>query len=235
MESSVGHMHGSRGAVEPASGQLRSEPAIVAGIAKAALAPNPKVPWDEWVADYSRVRDAIARTYPEIFHDFNARMWQPGGFPRPLGARERVWKTPNGKANFIMPKSLAEDPDMPEAGPDVLRLTTIRSIGQFNTTIYDHHDRYRGIEGTRMVLLANPHDLARLGFAEGDIVTASTVADDGVRREVSGLKIVLYDVPEGCIAGYYPECNPLIPLWHHAEESKVPAAKSIPIRLRKDA
>jgi molybdopterin-dependent oxidoreductase alpha subunit len=235
MESSVGHMHGSRGAVEPASGQLRSEPAIVAGIAKAALAPNPKVPWDEWVADYSRVRDAIARTYPEIFHDFNARMWQPGGFPRPLGARERVWKTPNGKANFITPKSLAEDPDMPEAGPDVLRLTTIRSIGQFNTTIYDHHDRYRGIEGTRMVLLANPHDLARLGFAEGDIVTASTVADDGVRREVSGLKIVLYDVPEGCIAGYYPECNPLIPLWHHAEESKVPAAKSIPIRLRKDA
>ena len=189
----------------------------------------------EWVADYSRVRDAIARTYPEIFHDFNARMWVSGGFPRPLGARERVWKTPNGKTNFITPKALDEDPDMPGAGPDVLRLTTIRSIGQFNTTIYDHDDRYRGIEGTRMVLLANRLDLARLGLHEGDVVTAVTVADDGVRREVPGLRIVAYDIPAGCVAGYYPECNPLIPLWHHAEGSKVPAAKSIPIRLRKEA
>jgi molybdopterin-dependent oxidoreductase alpha subunit len=235
MESSIGHMHGSKGAVEPASESLRSEPAIVAGIAKATLAPNPAVPWDEWVADYSRVREAIAKTYPDIFHDFNARMWTPGGFPRPLGARERVWKTPNGKANFITPKSLAEDPDMPAVGPDVLRLTTIRSIGQFNTTIYDHDDRYRGIEGTRMVLLANRSDLARLGLHEGDVVTAVTVAHDGVNREVRGLRIVPYDVPNGCIAGYYPECNPLIPLWHHAEGSKVPAAKSIPVRLRKEA
>jgi len=235
MESSIGHMHGSRGAAEPASPLLRSEPAIVAGIAKAALTPNAHVPWDEWVADYSRVRDAIAKTYPEIFHDFNARLWTPGGFPRPLGARERVWKTPNGKANFITPKSLDEDPDIPGAGPDVLRLTTIRSIGQFNTTIYDHDDRYRGIEGTRMVLLANLEDLARLGLREGDLVSAHTVADDGVQREVRGLRIVPYDIPLGCIAGYYPECNPLIPLWHHAEGSKVPAAKSIPIRLRKEA
>jgi molybdopterin-dependent oxidoreductase alpha subunit len=235
MESSIGHMHGSRGAAEPASDRLLSEPAIVAGLAKAALAPNPNVPWDDWVSDYSRVRDAIAKTYPEIFHDFNARMWQPGGFPRPLGARERVWKTPNGKANFATPKSLVEDPDTPAAGPDVLRLTTIRSIGQFNTTIYDHDDRYRGIEGTRMVLLANRADLARLGLVEGDIVTALTVADDGVTREVRGLRIAPYDIPNGCVAGYYPECNPLIPLWHHAEGSKVPAAKSIPIRLRKEA
>jgi formate dehydrogenase major subunit len=235
IESSIGHMHGSRGAAEPASPLLRSEPAIVAGIAKATLPPNPKVPWDDWVADYSRVRDAIAQTYPDIFHDFNARMWTPGGFPRPLGARERVWKTPNGKANFITPKALSEDPDMPEAGPDVLRLTTIRSIGQFNTTIYDHDDRYRGIEGTRMVLLANRADLARLGLREGDIVTACAVAGDGFTREVRGLRLVPYDIPNGCIAGYYPECNPLIPLWHHAEGSKVPAAKSVPIRLRKDA
>ena len=90
----------------PAGPLIRSEPAIVAGIAKATLAPNPQVPWDEWVADYAHVRDAIAKTYPEIFHDFNARLWIPGGFPRPLGARERVWKTPNGKASFITPKSV---------------------------------------------------------------------------------------------------------------------------------
>ena len=30
-----------------------------------------------------------------------------------------------------------------------------------------------------------------------------------------------------------PECNPLIPLWHYAEESFVPAAKAIPVRLER--
>jgi hypothetical protein len=33
------------------------------------------------------------------------------------------------------------------------------------------------------------------------------------------------------VAGYFPECNPLLPLSHHAEESHVPAAKSIPVRV----
>lgn len=46
--------------------------------------------------DYSLVRDAIEKTYPDIFCDFNARLWQPGGFPRPLPALERRWKTAPG-------------------------------------------------------------------------------------------------------------------------------------------
>ena len=33
--------------------------AIVAGIAKATLPPNPKVPWDGWLADYATIREAI--------------------------------------------------------------------------------------------------------------------------------------------------------------------------------
>jgi hypothetical protein len=45
------------------------------------------------------------------------------------------------------------------------------------------------------------------------------------------LQIIAYDIPEGCSAAYYPECNPLVPLWHHAEGSKVPAAKSVPVVL----
>jgi hypothetical protein len=43
---------------------------------------------------------------------------------------------------------------------------------------------------------------------------------------------VAYNIPEGCCAGYYPECNVLLPLWHHATRSKVPAAKSIPVSVR---
>ena len=235
MEDSTGCMHGSRGVAEPASAQLLSEPAIVARLAKATLGPN-KVPWDEWVSDYAQVRAAIARTWPDIFHDFEQRMWTPGGFQRPMPAQHREWKTPNGKANFIAPPSLDEDDDMTARGPDVIRLTTIRSFDQFNTTVYGNHDRFRGIHGTRKVLMMNAADIARLGFADGDLVRATTAVavgatDDGPAREVGDLRLVPYDIPAGCAAGYFPELNPLVPLWHHAVTSQVPGYKSIPIRL----
>src|SRR6185437_2730938 len=87
MEDSTACIHGSLGLQAPASPHLLSEPAIVAGLAKATLPGNPKIDWDAWVADYAKVRDAIAETYPEAFHDFNARLWEPGGFHRPLPAR----------------------------------------------------------------------------------------------------------------------------------------------------
>ncbi len=236
VEDSTGCIHGSKGRVSPPDADVRSEAAIVAGIAKATLPRGGGVDWDAWVADYGRVRDAIEATYPEIFKDFNARMWQPGGFHRPLPARQRVWETENGKANFIAPKSLEANPDMPDdARRDVLQLITLRSNDQFNTTVYGYDDRFRGIVGTRMVLLMNSSDITRLGFQDGDRLTAMTYANDGISREVQGLRATTYDIPAGCCAGYYPELNTLIPLWHHAEESKVPAAKSIPIRLRRDS
>ncbi len=231
MEDSTGCMHGSRGQAKPASPHLLSEPKIVAEMAKATLAPNPRVPWDEWVADYGKIRDAIAKTYPDIFHDFNSRIWEPGGFHRPLGARERKWKTKTGKANFIVPESLATDIDTPVEQRDVLQLITLRAAGQFNTTIYNYDDRFRGIFGGRMVVLMHRNDIDRLGLHEGDFVTLVCAVDDGVRRKVDGMRVVPYDIPEGCCAGYYPECNALIPLWHHEEKAKVPAAKSVPVRI----
>jgi formate dehydrogenase major subunit len=231
VEDSTGCMHGSRGMAEPAAPTLLSEPAIVSGIAKAVLAPNPKVDWDGWVRDYGTIRDAIAGTYPEIFHDFNARMWTPGGFRKPVAAAHRQWKTPNGKANFTVPDSLAVDPDMPDRA-DTLRLFTVRSDGQFNTTIYSLDDRFRGVEGDRKVLLMSRADMDARGLRDGERVTASTATNDGVERKVEGLMVMEYPVPAGCVAGYYPECNPLLPLWHHAKESFVPAAKSIAIRIQ---
>jgi molybdopterin-dependent oxidoreductase alpha subunit len=233
VEDSTGCMHGSRGLAVPASEHLRSEPAIIAGIAKTTLAPNPKVDWDGWVADYARIRDAIAASYPEIFHDFNARMWQPGGFHRPLGAKHREWKTKTGKANFMVPKSLATDIDTPEEERDILQLITLRSQGQFNTTVYSYRDRFRGVEGTRMVLFMNDNDLDRLELKPEQMVSLVTAAGDHVHRQVDGFIVRPYDIPEGCIAGYYPECNPLVPLWHHEERAKVPATKSVPVRVVK--
>jgi len=177
------------------------------------------------------VRDAIERTYPDQFKDFNQRMFMPGGFPRPLAARERKWKTPNGKANFTVPKS-AFAPRSESDG--IYELMTMRADGQFNTTIYNEDDRFRGIQGGRYVVFMNPEDMEKEGLKQGDIVTLSTEAGDAIERTLSELQVVPYDIPRRTIAGYYPECNGLIPLWHYAEGSKVPAAKSIPVRVSKD-
>ena len=229
-EDSTGFFHASRGFQKPASRHARSEVKIVAEIAKATLTPNPNVDWDGWIADYGRIRESIEATYPEDFADFNRRMWQPQGFQRKIPARQRQWKTSTGKANLISPKSLREDPDTPTAH-DVLRMITLRSNDQFNTTIYGYDDRLRGIHGTRSVILMHRNDIARLGLADGQSVAAATASDDGISRELKGLQVVTYDIPEGCVGTYYPEANVLIPLWHHAERSKVPAAKSVPVRV----
>ena len=234
VEDSTACMHGSRGMTEPVASTLLSEPAIVAGIAKATLDPNPKVDWDAWVADYGRVRDAIEETWPDVFKDFNARMWTPGGFRKPVGAAHRVFETESGRAQFTVPEQLQGDPAM-DAAPPELRLFTIRSDGQFNTTIYHLDDRFRGVFGSRMVLFMAASDMARHGLAQGDLVALRCAAEDGVARRVDGLAVVPYDLPQGCVAGYYPELNPLIPLWHHAKESKVPAAKSIDVLLERSA
>jgi molybdopterin-dependent oxidoreductase alpha subunit len=233
MEDSLACIHGSRGVRAPASAHLISEVALVAELAKATLEPNPKVPWDAWVDDYSRIRAAIGETYPDTFHDYDQRMWEPGGFHRKLPAREREWKTKTGKANIITPRGLEEDKDMPEAGHDVLRMITLRSNDQFNTTIYGYTDRFRGIHGTRMVVLMNRDDIARLGLAEGAQVTLRTSSKDDVRREMSGFRVTPYNIPTGCIGTYYPEANALLPIWHYAEGSKTPAAKSIPVMVER--
>ncbi|MGA7776826.1 MAG: FdhF/YdeP family oxidoreductase [Paraburkholderia sp.] len=231
MEDSTGCMHGSRGVTEPADERIRSEPFIVAGIAKATLGARSTVDWDAWRDDYSVVRDEIAKTYTKIFHDFNERMWQPGGFHRPLPARERKWETKSGKAEFLVPHSLGEDPDMPVRESGALRLMTLRSDSQFNTTIYSLNDRFRGVKGSRMVILMNEDDMRERGLEPDSEITLETIADDGIERRLGGLKVKPYEIPKGCIGGYYPECNVLLPLWHYAKESKVPGAKSIPVRI----
>ena len=230
MEDTFSCIYGSLGRRSPASEHLKSEPAIVAGIAKATLDPNPKVLWDAWVGDYALIRNAIAETYPEEFHGFDERMWTPGGFYRGNSARERIWKTESKKAIFTTPKQMTAV-GFGEA-PGRYRLITMRSNDQFNTTIYGYSDRMRGIEGTRDVLLINPDEMQRANLHEGQVVSLVSDAEDGVEREVFGLKVVPFSLPDGCIGAYYPEMNPLMPLSHHDGPSKTPAAKSVPVRIR---
>jgi anaerobic selenocysteine-containing dehydrogenase len=188
------------------------------------------VPWDEWLGDYGKVRDAIEATYPAQFADFSKRMFTPGGFYKGNAARERIWKTDSGKAEFTTPEVLNATGFVD--APGRYRLLTLRSNDQFNTTIYGYSDRLRGIEGTRDVLLINPEDMARAGLSEGQHVALVSDAEDQVERVVGGLKVTPFRLPDGCVAGYYPELNPLIPLGHHDHASKTPAAKSVPVRIR---
>ncbi|HTZ69856.1 MAG TPA: FdhF/YdeP family oxidoreductase [Acetobacteraceae bacterium] len=231
IEDSFSHIYGSIGRRAPADKSLLSELAIVAGIAKATLPPHPKWRWDDWTGNYGLVRDLIAATYPEEFHDFSARMYQPGGFYRGNAAHQRIWKTDSGKAEFTYPKVISAL-GVGDA-PGRFHLITMRSNDQFNTTIYGFSDRLRGLEGSRMILLINHADMAREGLREGDVVSLTGDAGDGVRRAVGGLTVTPFNLPDGCVGGYYPEMNALVPLWYHDEASKTPASKGVPVRIRK--
>lgn len=221
-------VHASAGMNEPASEHLKSEPAIVAGLARATLGAKSKVPWEELIGDYDRIRDAIEDIFP-IFQAYNARIRVPGGFHLTSTARERIWMTPTGRANFLVFEGIDEDPQRQD--DTVLWLTTIRSHDQYNTTIYSYSDRYRGVFGQRDIVLLNEREIEKRGLADGDRVDLITASSDGVERAVCNLRIVAYKLPDGCCAAYYPETNVLVPLYARDPLSHTPSSKAIPVRL----
>ncbi|MFH9398221.1 FdhF/YdeP family oxidoreductase [Streptomyces sp. NPDC017638] len=226
VEDSMGMVHASRGRLAPASPHLRSEPAIVCGLARRVLGERSVVPWEEFAEDYGAIRDRIARVIPG-FEDFNARVARPGGFALPHAPRdERRFPTATGKANFTA--APVEYPALPEGR---LLLQTLRSHDQYNTTIYGLDDRYRGIKGGRRVVLVHPEDARALGFAEGTYVDLVSEWQDGVERRAPGFRVVPYPTARGCAAAYYPETNVLVPLDATADTSNTPASKSVVVRL----
>ncbi len=227
VEDSMSMVHASRGNLPPASEHLRSEPAIVAGMAKATL-PATRVDWDGLVADYDRIRDAIESVYPE-FANYNAGIRVPGGFELPIPPNRLVWKTTTGKAMFKLFKGLNEDG--PGYGADVLKLTTLRSHDQYNTTIYGLDDRYRGIFGRRDVVFVNAKDLAARGLEHGSVIDVEAAFTDGRRRILKGFTAVAYNLPQGSAAAYYPEANCLVPLDYADAQSGTPGYKSVPVRI----
>jgi molybdopterin-dependent oxidoreductase alpha subunit len=226
VEDSMSMVHASAGKLTPASEFLRSEPAIVAGIAKATL-PDSKVNWMELVADYDKIRDLIEKTIPG-FEDYNARIRVPGGFRMPLPPTERVFPTPTGKAMFSVYHGVKEDAHVD--GDDVLRLVTLRSHDQYNTTIYALDDRYRGVFGRRDVLFMNEDDLAERGLEHGDLVDIET-AVPGRQLRLEKITAIAYDIAPGSVGAYYPEANVLVPLDYIDKESGTPSYKSAPVRV----
>jgi len=230
IEDSMSMVHASRGKLKPASDQLRSEPAIVAAMAQATL-PNSKVEWMHLVDDYDRIRDKIEIVFPD-FERYNERIRVPGGFRLPIGPTERVWKTPSGKAEFLLFPGLNEDDALADAS--ILKLATIRSHDQYNTTIYGLDDRYRGVFGRRDVLFMNDGDLAANGLEHGDLVEISTALPSGGKRQMK-LTAISYAIAPGSVAAYYPEANCLIPIDYQDKQSGTPSYKSLPVRITKAA
>jgi molybdopterin-dependent oxidoreductase alpha subunit len=231
VEDSMSMIHASRGGLKPASEHLKSEPAIIAGMALATLLIT-RVEWVALVADYGKIRDSIEAVFP-AFADFNARIKKPGGFRLYVAASEREWLTPTKKANFLVCPGLDEDPYV--ADREVLTLTTIRSHDQYNTTIYGMNDRYRGITGRRDVVFVNERDLAGRGLKHGDLVDIAVVPDAGSKpgkRVMRNLTAVAFNIARGSIATYYPEANVLVALDHYDVRSGTPSYKSTPVLLR---
>jgi molybdopterin-dependent oxidoreductase alpha subunit len=224
VEDTTGVVHASRGSLPPASDVLKSEPAIVAGMAQATLGARSRVDWQELVADYDRIREHIEHVVPG-FTQYNRRVREPGGFYLPNGPREGRFTTPSGKARFFV-----HPIPVHELGDGKLLLTTIRSHDQFNTTIYGESDRYRGIENGRRVVFVSPEELRLRGLEAGAFV--DLVSHDGPhRRRAERFKLVPYAIPRGCAAAYFPETNVLVPVGSVAAGSNQPASKSIVVTL----
>ena len=229
VEDSMSMVHASGGLLAPGSEQLKSEVAIVCGMARATLT-DTTVDWQSFEDDYDLIRDKIEQVFPDLFKDFNSKIRKPGGFRLANGASERVWRTSTGKARFLVFRGVDVDPPVPH--PEMLRLATIRSHDQYNTTIYSMNDRYRGVYGTRTVVFMNEDDMTARDIAPRALVEIETLSDDGVERRIRGFAALPYDIPRGSIAAYYPETNPLLALAHHDVKSGTPAAKSIPVIVR---
>ncbi|HEL4833210.1 TPA: FdhF/YdeP family oxidoreductase [Stenotrophomonas maltophilia] len=228
IEDAMSNVTASRGVLEPVSTDVLPEVEIVCRMAMATL-PHSQVDWAGCMHDYAPIRELIAAVYPEIYTGFNERIQQPHGFHLDIPPRRRVWPTPNGKANILVMPGL--DVDAPVDDPGMLRLATVRSHDQYNTTIYSYNDRYRGVYNDRMVLFMNIEDRLARGLEKEALVSLETISGDGVQRRIEGLTVLDYPMPRGALAGYYPELNPLLPLDYYDRVSGTPAAKSIPVRM----
>jgi len=225
VEDSMGIINPSRGRVKAASPHLRSEPAIVCGLARAVLGPGSPIPWEEFAGNYDLIRDRIARVVPG-FEDFNRRI-RAGIFYLPNAPRDRrEWRTATRKANF----TVAPIP-RPEFAPGEYVMITIRTHDQFNTTVYGLDDRYRGVYGGRRVVFMHADDIAAAGLQSGQLVDL-TNRHGGVERVAPNFMVAVYAIPRGCVATYFPEANVLVPIDSVAAVSNTPTSKYVIINIR---
>jgi molybdopterin-dependent oxidoreductase alpha subunit len=224
VEDSMSMVHLSFGMKEPCTLHLRSEVAIIAGMAAASL-PATKTPWADYAGDYDLIRDKMAEAI-DGFEGFNRRVRQPLGFRLKQPARELVFLTDTGLANF----SVAPLADAAPA-PGRLLLGTMRSHDQWNTTIYSDDDRYRGVKNLRTLVFMNRDDMRDRGLEKYDLVDITSFAKDGSTRSVRGYRALPYDLPRGSAMGYMPELNVLCPIGDYSTQSDQPLMKHVVVEI----
>ena len=225
VEDSMGVINPSRGNLEPASGHLLSEPAIVAGLAAATLGEKSPVDWNALIGNYDLIRDHIEHVVPG-FDRFNERIKQ-GPFYLPNGPRDqRKFNTPTGKAAFTVHTLPQESHE-----PGQLIMMTIRTHDQFNTTIYGLDDRYRGVYNGRRVIFMNQEDIGERGLVQGQLVDL-TSHFAGEERVARCFMVAPYSIPRGCTATYFPEANVLVPIESVADVSNTPTSKFVVITVK---
>jgi len=226
VEDSVCAVHASHGQIKPISSQMRSETAIVAGMAHAVLGDRHGIDWLGMIDDYDVIRDHISRVVPGCA-GYNEKTRRRDGFVLPNGPRDaRRFDTATGKARITV-----NELEHVECPPGRLLLQTVRSHDQFNTTIYSLNDRYRGIKKGRSVIFVHPDDLAELGIEDDQTVDIFSEWKDQPDRVLRGFRAVAFPTARGCAAAYFPEANVLVPLDSTALESNTPVSKAVVIRL----
>ena len=238
VEDSMGVINSSRGRLAPAAAALRSEVAIVCGIARAVFGVGPAPApaggangrrgdltcWQTFAGDYDRIRDRIARVVPG-FEDYNRRI-RAGIFHLPNGPRDRrEWRTPTHRANFTVAAIPRRGP-----GPGEFVMMTIRTHDQFNTTVYGLDDRYRGVFGGRRVVFMHEEDIRGAGLMAGQRVDL-TNRHGGVERVARSFMVAPYRIPRGCVATYIPETNVLVPIDSVAAKSNTPTSKYVVVTI----
>ncbi|MDA9166454.1 FdhF/YdeP family oxidoreductase [Candidatus Poseidoniaceae archaeon] len=224
VENSMGIVHRSTGSLPPASSHLRSEPWIVAQLSQ-NLFTNSPIDWSGMVEDYDMIRNLMEKSLSG-FEDYNKRVRLENGFLLPNPPRDsRTFDTPSGRAHFTTH-------DLPDVRIDDEQfiMMTIRSHDQYNTTIYDVHDRYRGVSGNRRIVLMNALDMAERGWKNRQMVSI-TSHFEGETRTADGWQLVAYEIPRKNIATYFPEANILVPLRSTAKDSNTPTSKWIKVTL----
>ena len=223
-ENTMLQVQRSKGILEPASEHLRSEIWIVGKLSQAVLGKRTTVDWEKMISDYDLIREAISRVVPGC-ENFNQKVNQPGGFYLPNKPREGEFPTESGKAFF----KASELPRI-ELKQSELMMTTIRAHDQFNTTIYEHNDRYRGIHGSRRVIFMNEADIAERKLQAGQFVDLTSYFENE-ERHAEKFAVVPYPIPKSCAATYYPETNVLVPVGSTAERSNCPTSKLTIIKV----
>jgi anaerobic selenocysteine-containing dehydrogenase len=157
------------------------------------------------IPDYSQVSE-IGKTRKEFHVEGRVR-------------HERCFLFSDGRARFSVVGTPSDDLDQ-----DELHLMTIRSEGQFNTVVYEEHDRYRN-QKSRNVILMNAEDIAKRELHEGDRV--AVISETG---RMENIRVAAYDISRRCAAMYYPESNALVPS-RVDPKSGTPGFKNVRIRV----